>query len=257
MTHVPGSPPSSPELYDATASRWVRREPTSLSDFTGRPRTLELCQPVAGKRVLDLGCGEGYCARLLVGMGAAEVIGIDSSSQMIAAARSEEAREPLGIRYDVGDAARLEHVADASFDLVLAMFLFNYLEIEGTRRCMAEVARALRPGGRFVFAVPHPSLPFVREEEPPFYFSVDRGGYFSNRDRRFPGKIWKRDGTELEVQLVHKTFEDYFAALAAAGFRALPTVLELGVTPEIEAIDPAFFRPLADVSLHAAFAIER
>lgn len=253
MTHVP----SSPELYDATAARWIRREPTSLSDFTGRPRTLELCQPVAGQRVLDLGCGEGYCARRLVAMGAAEVVGIDSSSQMIAAARSEEAREPLGIRYEVGDAARLEHVPDGAFDRVLAMFLFNYLEVEATRRCMAEVWRVLRPGGRFVFAVPHPALPFVRGEEPPFYFSVEGGGYFSSRDRRFPGKIWRRDGAELEVQLVHKTFEDYFAALAAAGFRSLPTVLELGVTPEIEAIDPAFFGPLADVALHAAFAIER
>lgn len=252
MTDVP-----SHELYDATAAEWVRREPTSLSDFTGRPRTLELCEPVEGRRVLDLGCGEGYCARRLVGMGAAEVLGIDSSAKMIAAARAEEAREPLGIRYEVGDATRLPDLGDGTFDLVLAMFLFNYLEIEATRRCMAEVWRVLRPGGRFVFAIPHPSLPFIREDEPPFYFSVDRGGYFSNRDRRFPGRIWKRDGTALEVQLVHKTFEDYFAALGAAGFRALPVLIELGVTPEIEAIDPAFFGPLADVPLHAALAIDR
>lgn len=252
MTDVP-----SHELYDATAAEWVRREPTSLSDFTGRPRTLALCEPVEGRRVLDLGCGEGYCARRLVGMGAAEVLGIDSSAKMIAAARAEEARAPLGIRYEVGDATRLPALGDGTFDVVLAMFLFNYLEVEPTRRCMAEVWRVLRPGGRFVFAIPHPSLPFVREDEPPFYFSVDQGGYFSNRDRRFPGKIWKRDGTALEVQLVHKTFEDYFTALRAAGFRALPVVLELGVTPEIEAIDPAFFGPLADVPLHAAFAIDR
>jgi SAM-dependent methyltransferase len=252
MTDVP-----SHELYDATAAEWVRREPTSLSDFTGRPRTLELCKPVEGRRVLDLGCGEGYCARRLVGMGAAEVLGIDSSAKMIAAARAEEAREPLGIRYEVGDATRLPDLEDGTFDVVLAMFLFNYLEVEAMRRCMTEVWRVLRPGGRFVFAIPHPSLPFIREDEPPFYFSVDQGGYFSNRDRRFPGRIWKRDGTALEVQLVHKTFEDYFTALGAAGFRALPVVLELGVTPEIEAIDPAFFGPLADVPLHAALAIDR
>jgi len=245
------------ELYDATAARWVRREPTSLSDFTGRPRTLELCEPVAGRRVLDLGCGEGYCARRLMRMGAAEVHGIDSSAQMVDAGRAEELREPLGIRYEVSDATTLPQLADASFDLVLAMFLFNYLDVDATRRCMAEAARVLRPTGRFVFAVPHPALPFVRDEEPPFYFSVNGGGYFSNRDRRFPGKIWKRDGTALEVQLVHKTFEDYFRALRAAGFHALPTILELGVTPEIETIDPAFFGPLADVPLHVAFAVDR
>lgn len=252
MTAVP-----SHELYDATAARWIRREPTSLSDFTGRPRTLELCRPVEARRVLDLGCGEGYCARRLVRMGAGEVLGIDSSVQMIAAARSEETRDPVGIRYEVGDATRLAHLPDGAFDLALAMFLFNYLDVEATRRCMAEVWRVLRPGGRFVFAVPHPSLPFVRDDEPPFYFAVDRGGYFSNRDRRFPGQIWKRDGTALDVQLVHKTFEDYFGALRTAGFRALPEILELGVTPEIEAVDPGFFGPLADVPLHVAFAIDR
>jgi ubiquinone/menaquinone biosynthesis C-methylase UbiE len=253
---VTGVPPSS-ELYDATAAQWVRREPSALSDFTGRPRTLELCRPLEGKRVLDLGCGEGYCARRLMRMGAAEVVGIDSSAQMIAAARSEEAVDPLGISYEVGDATALAPIEDHAFDLVLAMFLFNYLDVEGTHRCMAEVCRVLRPGGRFVFAVPHPSLPFVRDEEPPFYFSVPHGGYFSNRDRRFPGKIWKRDGTALEVQLVHKTFEDYFHALRAAGFRTLPQLLELGVTPEIEQIDPGFFGPLADVALHVAFALDR
>jgi SAM-dependent methyltransferase len=245
------------ELYDATAARWVRREPVALSDFTGRPRTLALCRPVEGRRVLDLGCGEGYCARHLVRMGAAEVVGIDSSREMIAAARSEEAREPLGIRYEVGDATGLAGAWDGAFDLVLAMFLFNYLDVDATTRCMAEVRRVLRPDGRFVFAVPHPSLPFVRGEEPPFYFSVGGGGYFSSRDRRFPGRIWRRDGTALEVQLVHKTFEDYFTALRAAGFRTLPEVRELGVTPDIEAIDPAFFGPLADVALHVAFALDR
>jgi len=252
LTTVP-----SRELYDATAARWVRREPTSLSDFTGRPRTLELCEPVLGRRVLDLGCGEGYCARRLVRMGAAEVLGIDSSAQMIEAGRSEEAREPLGIRYEVGDATQLSQVEDASFDVVLAMFLFNYLDVDATRRCMTEVARVLRPTGRFVFAVPHPALPFIRDEEPPFYFAVGAGGYFSSRDRRFPGQIWKRDGTSLEVQLVHKTFEDYFRALQTAGFRTLPAICELGVTPEIEAIDPGFFGPLADVPLHVAFAVDR
>jgi SAM-dependent methyltransferase len=117
------------------------------------------------------------------------------------------------------------------------------------------VRRMLRPGGRFVFAVPHPSLPWLRAAEPPFYFELPSRDYFVLRNQRLPGKIWKRDGTALEVQCVHKPLEDYFWALAQAGFSTLPRVLELRVTPEILALEPAFFGPLSGVPLHLAFAI--
>src|SRR6185503_14393888 len=90
-------------LYTENARSWVRDQPTSLSDFTARPRVLELCGDLAGKQVLDLGCGEGYVARQLARAGAA-VVGIDLSSGMIEQARQAEEALPLGIRYAVGDA---------------------------------------------------------------------------------------------------------------------------------------------------------
>lgn len=248
---------SASELYDQNVASWARTQPISLSDFTARPAVLELCRPWDGLRVLDLGCGEGYCARKLRQGAAAEVLGIDVSAGMIEAARREEARQPLGIRYEQGDATDLRALADASFDRVLAMFLFNYLPTDATAACMREVARVLRPGGRFVFAVPHPTLPWMRERARPFYFDVGDAGYFEARDRRCPGKIWKRDGSQLEVQLVHKTLEDYFDALRSAGWQSLPRVRELRVTPEILQVDPGFFGPLGDTPLHLAFAIER
>ena len=247
---------SASELYDQNVGAWARLQPTSLSDFTARPAVLEMCRPWERLRVLDLGCGEGYCARKLRQGAAGEVLGIDVSSGMIEAARREETRQPLGIRYEVGDATDLRQLPDASFDRVLAMFLFNYLTTDATTACMREVARVLAPGGRFVFAVPHPSLPWMREPAPPFYFDVG-AGYFAARNQRCPGKIWKRDGSQLEVQLVHKTLEDYFDALGSAGWQNLPRVRELRVTPEIMQIDPAFFGPLGDTPLHLAFAIER
>jgi ubiquinone/menaquinone biosynthesis C-methylase UbiE len=249
-------PRSARELYDHNASDWTRTTPSSLSDYTARPAVLDMCQPYAGLSILDLGCGEGYCARTMSDGGAAEVHGIDVSERMIQAAKTEEKRSPRRIRYEQGDATNLEAIQDASYDRVLAMFLFNYLDVEATKRCMTEVARVLRPGGRFVFAVPHPSLPWLRKPAPPFYFEVNEG-YFAARNTRWPGKIWKRDGTQLEVQVVHKTLEDYFEALSAAGFQRLPAVRELRVTPEILAIDPKFFGPLAETPLHLAFSITR
>lgn len=244
------------ELYDSTAHTWVRSQPNSLSDFTARPAVIELCGALDGVAAVDLGCGEGYCTRLLKKGGAGDVLGMDISGGMIALARAEEQRAPLGIRYAQADAGRSTLTAQ-SLDLVTAVFLFNYLSVQDTRACMKEVARALRPGGRFVFSVPHPFFPFLRAPEAPFYFAFDTNDYFEARDRRFPGKIWKRDGTSLEVQVVHKTFEDYFEGLKDAGFVRLPTLRELRVTPAILAQDPKFFSPLLGVPLHVAIAIER
>ena len=242
-------------LYDQNAGNWVRHQPSSLSDYTARPFVLGLCQPVQGKRVLDLGCGEGYCSRILR-RGGAEVFGIDVSKEMIERARKAEAQEPLGIQYAVGDAAQAR-LGEAMFDIVLAVFLFNYMNVDQMRRTMVHVRSMLRPGGSFVFAVPHPSFPFMREAAAPFYFDIGDGTYFGARNALFPGRIWKRDGAALEVQLVHKTLQDYFDTLNAAGFDTMPQLLELKVTPDMVEIDPVFFSPLLDVPLHIAIRVVR
>lgn len=245
--------PDARTLYDGTADNWSRQQPSSLSDYTARPRVLELCEPVAGKQVLDLGCGEGYCSRTLARRGA-QVQGLDVSERMIALAREAEQAEALGIRYDVADAASVD-LDRERFDIVVAVFLFNYLTTAQMRRTMVSVHRALRRGGHFVFAVPHPAFAFMREPARPFYFDVDRARYFGARDTRFPGRIWKRDGQALDVQMVHKTLDDYFEALRLAGFSTMPTVVELGVTRDMLAVDESFFEPLLDFPLHLAIKV--
>jgi SAM-dependent methyltransferase len=242
-------------LYDQTAGNWSRHQPSSLSDYTARPQVMALCEPLAGKLVLDLGCGEGYCSRMLSQRGA-HVVGLDLSERMIALAREAESAEPLGIRYDVADATTAD-LGEASVDLVVAVFLFNYLGVEQMRKTMANVHRMLKPGGHFVFAVPHPAFAFMRAPAPPFYFDVGSAGYFSARDSLFGGRIWKRDGSALDVQLVHKTLEDYFAALQMAGFTTMPTVTELKATREMVAMDEGFFGPLFDFPLHMAVKVAR
>lgn len=242
-------------LYDQNANSWVRNEPSSLSDYTGRKKVLELCEPVAGKRILDLGCGEGYCSRILRRRGA-QVLGVDISPQMVERACEAEEVEGLGIDYAVHDAAHMR-LGEAQFDLVVAMFLFNYLNVDQMRKTMSNVHSTLRSGGQFVFAVPHPAFPFMREAAEPFYFDIGNAGYFSSRNSLFPGRIWKRDGTALDVQLVHKTLEDYFEALKQAGFDSMPTLLELKVTDEMVGIDKKFFGPIVDVPLHLGFKVTR
>ncbi len=244
---------SNEALYDRSSKDWQRAEPMLLSDFTARPFLLDWCNPVQGCRVLDLGCGEGYVARQLKQRGAARLDGVDSSPEMIRTAQEQESSQKLGIRFRAGDATDLSVFADGSFDLVVAVFLFNYLTAAQSLTTMREVARVLRPGGRFVFAVPHPVLPFIRPNEPPFYFAAGSDGYFSGRDHRFEGRIWRRDGKSVPVRCVHKTLEDYFHCLQSAGFTSLPELKELHVTDEHVELDPEFFEALRDHPLHLAF----
>lgn len=244
------------ELYNDTHHDWQRSEPILLSDYTARPLLLEWCLAQSPKQVLDLGCGEGYFARNLKRTGIPQIEAIDISEEMIERAREREATEKLGIRYGVGTATDLTRFSDGSFDLVVAVFLFNYLNVDESLQAMTEIRRVLRPGGRFIFAVPHPSMPFLRNEEPPFYFSRGNAGYFSGRNNQMEGKIWRRDGRAVSVRCAHKTLEDYFFCLREAGFSRIPEIRELHVTSDILEIDPAFFTPLLDQPLHLAFKLE-
>lgn len=110
-----------------------------------------------GIKVLDLGCGTGTYARMLVDMGVAEhVVGVDVSSGMVRLGQEMEMKRigPERIEFHVADcSAPLDHLGleRASFDLVMGNWLLNYAssraELTGMWR---NVATYLKPGGTFV-----------------------------------------------------------------------------------------------------------
>jgi len=243
-------------LYNTEANQWQRTEPVLLSDYSARPFVMALCEPLKGYTLLDIGCGEGYVGRELLKRGAATIHGIDISESMIEKAQEEKQKQNLGnATYEVRD---IRGLRDGEFqvDTVLAMFLFNYLNAADTAEVMKKAYSQLKQGGHFIFSVPHPSLAFLKQDKFPFYFEK-RGGYFSGRNILFPGEIWRRDGISVGVQSVHKTFEDYFAAMRYAGFISMPEVHELHITDEHVKLDPAFFTPLIDLPLHVAFKVKK
>jgi SAM-dependent methyltransferase len=245
------------EIYDNNSSKWLRLSPSSLSDFTARPFVFDACgKELQGKSVLDIGCGEGYCARELKRRGAGAYLGIDLSSNMIEAAREQELKEPLGVEYL--QSSVIDFAPSRSYELSIAVFLFNYLTVEEMHRSMSMVYKALQPGGHFIFTVPHPFFPFVdRGNVEPFYFSSEGKNYFRDIDQQFQGEIWKRDGTPLHVQCVHKTFEAYFDGLKNAGFKHMPHIKELTVTQDLADTDPDFFSPLLHQPLHVLFKVKK
>lgn len=103
------------------------------------PPVMELFAPKAGERVLDLGCGSGFWAEELMKRGC-EVVGIDISSQAVAAACAR------GIDARVMNAEAM--VFEAEFDGVFSNAALHWMRHPA--RVVAGVARALKAGGRFV-----------------------------------------------------------------------------------------------------------
>jgi len=117
---------------------------------------LRMVGPLAGKRVLDLACGFGFYTRLLKQHGAAQVIGIDISPEMVRLGREQEQAEPLGVTYQVCDATALP--ALGTFDLVTAIYLLNYATSTDQLLGMCRSAYDnLVPGGRFVAYTVNPA----------------------------------------------------------------------------------------------------
>ena len=244
------------QVYDDNASKWLRLEPSSLSDFTARPFVFDACGELNGRSVLDIGCGEGYCARELKRRGAGDYLGIDLSSQMIEAAKMQETADQYGIEYRACDVVEFE--PDRQFDLCVAVFLFNYLRVDEMLRVFKMVYKSLSNTGQFVFSVPHPSFPFIHStKSAPFYFDSTDKNYFSDVDQQFEGEIWKRNGEPLHVQCVHKTFSSYFDCLRESGFHSMPEVKELTITSELVSQDEKFFSPLMNQPLHVLFNITK
>jgi len=242
------------EKYNESAGLWRRSTPDSLSDFTARRRLFQICGNVSGARILDLGCGEGCCARVLKGQGGGDYLGVDFSENMIAEAQAEEEREPLGITYLCSDVCEVE--IPGEFDLVIAVFLFNYLTSLEMEAVFIKVRSHLAPGGRFIFTIPHPSFPCIdRPEKYPLYFEPSGFDYFSGSDKRLAGAIWKRTGDRLPVECVHKPWQTYFQTLKKAGFSNAPVIEELAVTGDLLALDNDFFGPLLGLPLHVLFTV--
>jgi ubiquinone biosynthesis O-methyltransferase len=135
-------PDFAPKLY----ARWRASEIGATTERLERQLVLELIGDVSGRRVLDLGCGDGEFALELTKRGAV-VTGIDSSPAMIDAAKKRATQHNADITFQVATAEQLPFAAE-QFDVVTAITILCFVEEAGPVFC--EIARVLRPGGRLV-----------------------------------------------------------------------------------------------------------
>lgn len=115
------------------------------------PSIFELLGDVAGLRILDAGCGNGYLSRLSSRRGAL-VVGVEPVSAFVDYALEREAEEPLGVEYVRADLAYFTR--PAAFDAVVANMVF--MDIPDFEPALRNCVACLVSGGLLVFSILHP-----------------------------------------------------------------------------------------------------
>jgi ubiquinone/menaquinone biosynthesis C-methylase UbiE len=139
--------------YDSFAEAYTAETETSLINaYYTRPAIMNLAGDVAGRRILDAGCGAGPLFAALRDRGAV-MTGFDRSTAML-----ELARRRLGDDADlrVADLSEPLPYPDDAFDDVIVSLVLHYLEDWSAP--LAELRRVLKPGGRLILAVNHPLM---------------------------------------------------------------------------------------------------
>ncbi|MDP8953610.1 MAG: class I SAM-dependent methyltransferase [Actinomycetota bacterium] len=202
---------SAGELWEAHAS-WWQEGFTDGADAEYTEQILPLAaEHLAGAgSVVDVGTGEGQVARLAAAGGADLVVGVDPTHAQLSLA-SHRGGGPAYVRAGAGALP----LASGTFDAAVACLVFEH--IVDVDAALAEVARVLRPGGRFLFFLNHPLL------------QAPGSGWIDDHVLDPPEQYWRigaylvEDHSVEEVEkdvfiaFVHRPLSRYVNAMAAVG----------------------------------------
>jgi SAM-dependent methyltransferase len=214
--------------WDAAAPAYLAEHGADLgdADFLWCPEGLReadahLLGDVTGRRVLEIGCGSAPCARWLRRAGA-DVVALDLSAGMLSRAAELNRATGLAVPLLQADAGALP-LGNRTFDVACSAF-GGLPFVTDVAAVFTEVARVLRPGGRFVASVNHPMRwPFPDSPDPADLQVVS--SYFD----RAP--YVETDGAGRTVYVEHhRTVGDWVRAVVGSGL-VLDDLLEPEWTP--------------------------
>ncbi|WP_067521121.1 class I SAM-dependent methyltransferase [Nocardia uniformis] len=239
MTPVPESAaiPADPVQaynYDGIAEGYTAENETSLMNaYYERPAMLELAGDVAGRRILDAGCGSGPLFAELRDRGAV-VTGIDASAGML-----ELARRRLGADADlrIADLANPLPFPDNTFDDVTASLVLHYLRDWGPT--LTELRRVLKPGGRLIASVEHPFAIWIAERS-----DGKTTDYFQTRQRT---EEWTLGGQSTQLTFWDRPLNAMTDAFTASGFR-IDVISEPRPAPGARDLFPELFHEVVGES---------
>ena len=219
--------------YDSFAEAYSAENEVNLFNaYYERPATLALAGDVAGRRILDAGCGSGPLFAALRDRGAI-VVGIDTSTGML-----ELARQRLGDGADlqVADLGSPLPFTDGAFDDVIASLVLHYLK--DWTAPLAELRRVLKPGGRLIASVNHPIHGHVVSGPDADYFAT----FQWSEEYTFSGQ-------SAVLTYWHRPLHAMTDAFTAAGFR----IAVISEPPPAQGARELFPDVLADKSAFLCF----
>jgi SAM-dependent methyltransferase len=200
--------------YDSFAEAYVAGiEDDLIHGYYIWPAVLDLAGDVAGRRILDVGCGAGHLFEPLRDRGAI-VTGAEPSAKML-----ELARKRLGqdaVLHQAGLGGDPLPFPDGAFDDVVACLVLHYLE--DWKAPLAELRRVLTPGGRLIVVVDHPLMNKLLHPESD-YFGI------SARPQE-----WTLGGRSVPMVFWHRPLQAMSSAFTEAGFR-IAVISEPPVAP--------------------------
>ena len=179
------------------------------------PNVLRLLEPLRGKPLLEIGCGEGYFTRVLRAEGHS-VVGSDIAKPLIQKAR---AKDPQGA-YHVATAEKLTFAADGIFAGVLAVLMLQ--NVEHVEMTLREVSRVLAPRGVMLMILNHPTFRIPKRSS--WGFDAAQGVQFRRLDGYLSASVSAIDmhpgakGAREVTYSHHRSLQDYAKALRTAGF---------------------------------------
>ncbi|MER8185905.1 class I SAM-dependent methyltransferase [Kitasatospora sp. NPDC094015] len=216
--------------YDSFAEAYSAENETGINNaYYERPAILALAGEVAGRRVLDAGCGAGPLLAALRERGAIAG-GFDRSTAMLALDRRR-----LGADADlrVAELGTPLPYPDDAFDDVVASLVLHYLEDWGP--ALAELRRVLVPGGRLIVSVDHPFAMHSIHRA-----AGRRTDYFETYHYT---EEWTMGGRTAPMSFWNRPLHAMTDAFTAAGFR-ITTVAEPHPVPAARELFPDEYRAL-------------
>jgi SAM-dependent methyltransferase len=160
--------------------------------------------------VADLGCGFGWFCRWARGAGAASVLGLDVSENMLARARTNG--DDPGSRYASADLEDLR-LPETEYNLIYSSLTFHYIVAFGG--LLARIQQALAPRGKLVFSIEHPI--YMAPSQPRFTLDAE-GRRVWPIDRYLEEGPRQTDWLAKGVIKQHRTIGTTLNLLLAAGF---------------------------------------
>lgn len=217
---------SSTRSWNQLSAEWCDIAPTNETRIKFiMPYMFRLLGDVSGKRILDLGCGEGGYSRELTHRNA-DVVAVDCAEYSIEYAKKQSIEEGLEIQHFVRNSNDLYDIQENSFDIVLcSMMLMDCEDLNGT---IKEIARVLKPSGKLFASVLHPCFTGknIGREGVGINRKVIVEDYFNPTEYQQPlpkGKI--------SVIWRHRTIEDYVKMFIKHGL-TIADLNEARPTPE-------------------------